>query len=156
MDTTLVRFGKDGCVKEIPIREGVTILGRQPDCDLRVPMMFISRKHCRIIHEDEKTIIQDLGSANGTFVNSQRVMEAVVAAGDVISVGTISFTLRVDGQPAEIQPPEPIGPRGGSQGTSTGAGASATMQSPGNSADSDPLAGADPLAGGLDPDDSGV
>ena len=106
MSSTLVVFNKKGQRKNIPLGNGVAILGRRPDCDVRVPLLLVSRKHCRITLDDEKTIIQDLGSANGTFVNCERITEAVVKAGDIISIGSVHFTLQVNGEPAEIKPPE--------------------------------------------------
>ena len=107
MAMNLVFFNKKGHRKDLSLREGVTLLGRRPDCDLRIPLGFVSRKHCRIIHREEKTMVQDLGSANGTYVNSQRIMEAVIKAGDQISVGPVIFTVQVDGVPEKIeQPPD--------------------------------------------------
>ena len=105
MAATLVIFSNSGQRKDIALKSGINTLGRRPDCDVRIPRMTVSRKHCRIVQKDGETIVQDLGSANGTFVNSQRIMEAVVSAGDLISVGAITFTLQVDGKPDNISPP---------------------------------------------------
>jgi pSer/pThr/pTyr-binding forkhead associated (FHA) protein len=105
MPTNLILFSKKGNRKDVPLKSGVSIIGRRPDCDIRIPLLFVSRKHCRIIQQENKTVVQDLGSANGTFVNSQRIMEAVVQAGDILSIGSISFTIQVNGQPHEVTPP---------------------------------------------------
>lgn len=107
MAVNLVFFNKNGRRKEVALDNGVTIVGRRPDCDIRIPLSHISRKHCRFVQKEDQTLVQDLGSANGTFLNSERVMEAAVAPGDKVAVGTITFTVQVDGQPSDIVPPPP-------------------------------------------------
>lgn len=106
MDANLVLFNRQGQKKQIPLKEGITVIGRRPDCDVRVPIMRVSRKHCRIVFKGGKATIQDLGSTNGTFVNDDRIMEREITAGDVLTVGAVKFTLQVDGKPKEIAPPE--------------------------------------------------
>jgi pSer/pThr/pTyr-binding forkhead associated (FHA) protein len=106
MDANLVIFNRHGQKKEIPLKSGITVIGRRPDCDVRIPIMQVSRKHCRFVVKDDKTVIQDLGSTNGTFVNEDRVMEKEVQAGDVVAVGVVKFTLTIDGKPEKITPPE--------------------------------------------------
>lgn len=105
MDAALVVFKKNGKRLDIPLKAGVTIMGRRPDCDVRIPLGTVSRKHCRIVQKDEGFVLQDLGSANGTYLNSQRIIEDVVNAGDTISVGSFHFTVQIEGKPENIQPP---------------------------------------------------
>jgi len=109
MAVNLVFFSKHGDTKKIPIKEGITILGRRPDCDVRIPVLYVSRKHCRIVRRQDKTLVQDLGSANGTFLNRERVMEAPLSAGDRIAVGPVTFTVEIDGQPGTIERPASLG-----------------------------------------------
>lgn len=107
MAVNLVFFSKSGRCKHISLDGGVTIVGRRPDCDIRIPLSYVSRKHCRFIRKEDQTLVQDLGSANGTFLNSERIMEATIGPGDKVGVGSITFTVQIDGQPAEIVPPKP-------------------------------------------------
>ena len=107
MAVNLVFFSKNGRRKDIELGDGVTILGRRPDCDIRIPLLYVSRKHCRFIRKEDQTVVQDLGSANGTFLNSERIMEAVVAPGDKVGVGSVTFTVQIDGQPADLGQPAP-------------------------------------------------
>lgn len=106
MDAALVLFGKNGRRKSISIKTGMTILGRRPDCQVRIPLSIISRKHCRISNKDDRLIIQDLGSANGTFVNDQQITESEIKAGDQIKIGPMNFVIQVDGQPDNISQPD--------------------------------------------------
>ena len=105
--------------------------------------MQVSRKHCRIVHQDDKTTVQDLGSANGTYLNSERVMEAVVNAGDRLIIGGIAFTVQIDGVPDKIEPPS-----ASSSSAARGEGGAEGQQA-GDSEIEDGLAEMNPLSGAL-------
>jgi pSer/pThr/pTyr-binding forkhead associated (FHA) protein len=79
----------------------MTVIGRREDCDLRIPLGEISRKHCRLIRDGDSLRLEDLGSSNGTYLNGQRVQEAILTPGDSVQVGPVVFVLQVDGQPAD-------------------------------------------------------
>jgi len=49
------------------------VVGRHPDCQVKLDSNMISRRHAQVIHEDKKYYIEDLGSGNGTFVNGQKI-----------------------------------------------------------------------------------
>jgi len=85
----------------ISLATDITVIGRQPDCDVRVGILDVSRKHCRLIKEENTLEIEDLGSSNGTFLNGRRVSSAMVSAGDVIQVGPIKFMVQIDGNPPD-------------------------------------------------------
>jgi len=90
----------------------VTVIGRREDCDLRIPLGDVSRKHCRFIADNDVLKIEDLGSSNGTFHNGVRIQEAVINAGDNVQVGPVMFVVQINGVPAdeEIQPPAAAAP----------------------------------------------
>lgn len=73
-----------------------SLIGRSLDCDIRVANQEVSRNHLIIFREDGNTMITDLASANGTFVNGVRLAERSVAvgAGDALMLGNLSFTYR--------------------------------------------------------------
>src|SRR5438045_2352558 len=79
----------------------MTVIGRREDCDLRIPLGEVSRKHCRILRDGDSLKLEDLGSSNGTFLNGQRVQEALLSPGDTIQVGPVVFVLQIDGQPSD-------------------------------------------------------
>jgi pSer/pThr/pTyr-binding forkhead associated (FHA) protein len=59
---------------------------------------YISRKHARILCEDGKFVIKDLGSSNGTFVlrdDFDRVDEAELVDGTEIAFGNARFVFHV-------------------------------------------------------------
>jgi pSer/pThr/pTyr-binding forkhead associated (FHA) protein len=106
MQAVLVMFRNDGERRSFSITREITVIGRRQDCDLMIPLGEISRKHCRIIRDEDALRLEDLGSSNGTFHNGRRVQESVLAAGDTVQVGPVSFVVQVNGVPADedIQP----------------------------------------------------
>lgn len=109
MDVKLVIFKSDGARKDIAVAPGRYIVGRKPDASIRVPLASVSREHCEIILDNAGLRVRDLGSSNGTFRNRERVKETPLAPGDVLTVGPVSLTVQIDGQPMNIKPPLPSG-----------------------------------------------
>jgi pSer/pThr/pTyr-binding forkhead associated (FHA) protein len=102
MQAVLVMFRTDGERRSFSITRDMTVVGRREDCDLRIPLGDISRKHCRFVRDGDTLRIEDLGSSNGTYHNGTRVdKEAVLKAGDSVQVGPVVFVLQVDGVPAD-------------------------------------------------------
>jgi pSer/pThr/pTyr-binding forkhead associated (FHA) protein len=108
MQVVLAMFKCDGERRSFSVVREMTVIGRREDCDLRIPVGDVSRKHCRLVMEEESIRIEDLGSSNGTYVNSQRVQEAVLQPGDRIQVGPVQFIIQIDGEPPEDQMHLPV------------------------------------------------
>lgn len=62
-------------------------LGRDTTCDVVIPDLTVSRRHARITRDGSDTVIEDLGSSGGTYLNGARVERAVLRSGDVIRLG---------------------------------------------------------------------
>lgn len=68
------------------------VLGRSPDTDLQLNDVGVSRNHARLERSDEFVFVEDLQSANGTFVNGRRVGGAYqLQDGDKITLGTTTI-----------------------------------------------------------------
>jgi pSer/pThr/pTyr-binding forkhead associated (FHA) protein len=106
MDVKLVMFKADGERKDFPVTNEVTVVGRGEKCDLRVPLLSVSRRHCEVTVAGDEVKVKDLGSSNGTYVSNKRVTEATLGAGDRVVVGPVVFTIQIDGKPEEVQPPK--------------------------------------------------
>ena len=102
MDVNLVLFKKSGRSKAFSLPSSVTIVGRRQDCDLCIPLMIVSRRHCEFNLDGGRLRLRDLGSRNGTFINGGRVTDqADVNAGDKIQIGPLNFVAQIDGDPED-------------------------------------------------------
>lgn len=104
MNASLVLVTSDRTQKDIAVAKTRVIIGRNTDCQIRIPIASVSRHHCELTVEDGKLFIKDLGSSNGTFVNRRRVNQTQLAGGDLVAVGSCVFVVRIDGVPAEVDP----------------------------------------------------
>lgn len=102
MDVVLVNVRSDGREVEVPVRWKHAVIGRREDCQVRIPLANVSRQHCEIVLEPNGLMVRDLGSSNGTFVNGERVEQHEVKPGDMLTVGSVVFVFRIDGQPETI------------------------------------------------------
>lgn len=82
--------------KTYPIPGPVTI-GRQQDCDIPVPSEEISRRHATVKPTPDGLMVEDLGSANGTFINGKRVQTGLMRPGEELRLDTIRFLLVAPG-----------------------------------------------------------
>jgi pSer/pThr/pTyr-binding forkhead associated (FHA) protein/tRNA A-37 threonylcarbamoyl transferase component Bud32 len=79
------------------------VIGRDVDGEGRLSQdPRLSRRHARIVRGDGgRVVIEDLGSANGTFVNGERVEgRRALTAGDSVLVGTTTLELKGAGRVA--------------------------------------------------------
>jgi len=102
MGVSLVLVQSDGRQNEVELKKPIQVIGRQTDCQIRIPSAGISRHHCEVSLAEGKIGIRDLGSSNGTFVNRRRITQAELAAGDLIAIGDMVFVVRVDGNPSKV------------------------------------------------------
>jgi pSer/pThr/pTyr-binding forkhead associated (FHA) protein len=158
MDVKLIMFKPNGQRKDFPIINPRTVLGRAESCDLRVPLLSVSRRHCELALEGDNVKVRDLGSSNGTYVNNQRITEQELAAGDRLVIGPIVFTVQIDGKPEQITPVKTKGQKLAEQGQSEEVvdldadvvaqpGASA-LESSESHVEEDPISALEALAGG--------
>ena len=77
----------------MPLDKQVITIGRGSDNDIVLDSPQISRHHARLIRRDKQFFVEDLGSANGTFVNGERVGRALLTPEDTLSLGTYSVRL---------------------------------------------------------------
>ncbi len=104
MKVSLFMFKEDGESKEFPLTPGRTVIGRQEDCGLRIPLAEVSRRHAVLMVMDKSITLRDLGSSNGTYINNRKINEQELEAGDHIVIGPVVFTIQIDGEPEDVRP----------------------------------------------------
>jgi pSer/pThr/pTyr-binding forkhead associated (FHA) protein len=74
--------------REYPLGKGSITIGREAFNDIVIYDPEASRRHAQISYQEERYVIEDLGSTNGTYVNGRRLNSATpLHNGDVIEIG---------------------------------------------------------------------
>jgi DNA-binding winged helix-turn-helix (wHTH) protein len=82
--------------REIDLRRGENLFGRDEACVLWIDDPLVSRRHARIVTNSAGATLEDLGSRNGTFLRGVRISSATpLADGDLITIGPASMIFRV-------------------------------------------------------------
>jgi predicted component of type VI protein secretion system len=74
-----------------------TLVGRGPECKLRISSAQVSRRHCLIKVAAESVSVRDLGSANGTRLNGQAIStetDVPILPGSTLVVGPLKFVVQ--------------------------------------------------------------
>lgn len=71
--------------------EGKKVLGRDPSCDIVLPLEHLSRRHLELEVRSGLLFVRDLDSSNGTFVNGERISKTQLNDGDKIRMDLVSF-----------------------------------------------------------------
>ena len=84
-----------GRTVEIPAEQGRSfVLGRVRGCDLVIRDEGASRHHAELRSEPAGGLrVRDLGSANGTFVDGQRIKEAMLSGGEELRIGDVEIAV---------------------------------------------------------------
>ena len=83
-------------------------IGRVQGNDLVLPNAGVSRRHARVVIKDNRFILVDLRSTNGTFVNGRRLVSPmVIAEHDLITIGEIRLSLEEEEGPTTEWFPAP-------------------------------------------------
>ncbi len=75
----------------IELNLGVNRFGRGPENHFQIEHPTVSSAHCLLVLTNDGVWVQDCDSANGTFVNSERVQEAKLSAGQTLQLGQIEL-----------------------------------------------------------------
>jgi DNA-binding CsgD family transcriptional regulator len=110
------RFRLRHGTREVAIPNGALVVGRAPDCDLRLAGGLVSRHHARFTCTDQELVVSDLESRNGVLVNQRRIHEPThLTHADVVGIGLESLEV-IDEQvlrhPPHLSTMPPATPRG--------------------------------------------
>jgi pSer/pThr/pTyr-binding forkhead associated (FHA) protein len=96
MDARLLVAHANADAKQIRLG-AETLIGRSPECNLRIASGQVSRRHCLIKVAEELVSVRDLGSANGTRLNGQAIAaeeDVIIPPGSTLVVGPLKFIVQ--------------------------------------------------------------
>jgi pSer/pThr/pTyr-binding forkhead associated (FHA) protein len=71
------------------------VVGRSSDADISIDDPYSSEFHARVGVQDDRVVVHDLGSTNGTYVNGRRVTTpTAVSKGDTVQIGKTILEVR--------------------------------------------------------------
>lgn len=105
----------EGIPHEVELQGRLVVVGRDPSCDLVLHDVKCSRRHAVLEAGPDGITIRDTGSANGVFLNEQRIERAPLKAGDVVRLGDSLVTVL----PEEVEGTVVMGPAESEVGEAT-------------------------------------
>lgn len=87
--------------------DGETIIGRQPDCNIVLPLTTVSRRHARVLRSGLSVAVEDLGSQNGTLKSGMPIAAKIdLEPGDEFQID--QFVIRLHRRSLSDTAPEPL------------------------------------------------
>jgi phosphoserine phosphatase RsbU/P len=91
---------ESGGSKRFDLKEGETVIGRHPDCDIVVEVGAVSRFHAKIARRGNEYVLEDQGSRNGTFLNGQLINGGqALREGDRVRICEVELVFHGDAIP---------------------------------------------------------
>lgn len=87
--------------QKIRFKKPASTIGRTSDCDVVIRAGDVSKHHCRIVIEEQGIAVEDLESANGTFVNGEKVQRCSLADGATVRFASHEFKARIVWPPSD-------------------------------------------------------
>jgi hypothetical protein len=104
MSRLLIQGGASG-TQEIVLKPGANRIGRNEQNDLSINDPTVSSFHCEIDFDHGTVIVRDLGSTNGTFINSVPIQQAILEPGQTLRLGSVELFFPPD---APASPPTTV------------------------------------------------
>src|SRR5215472_6640879 len=98
--------GLNGRTHELKVEK--TTIGRVEDNTFQIGEPSVSSHHCEVLLRGADVIVKDLNSTNGTFINGEKISEAVLKPGQTLRLGQIELQLLTEGMP--IPAAKPVAP----------------------------------------------
>lgn len=81
-----------------------TTIGRVDDNTFPIAEASVSSHHCEVLLRGSDVVIHDLNSTNGTFINGEKITEAVLKPGQTLRLGQVELRLETEGSSATATP----------------------------------------------------
>ena len=91
----LVYHDSSGARGTVELGSEAALIGRATECAIQTQDGLVSRRHARVVY-DGSYWVEDLGSANGVYVGSERVQKYKLKPGDTFRCGHVEVRFEVD------------------------------------------------------------
>lgn len=91
---------KGNVLRVYPVLKGNMLIGSDQKCQIRIDSLALQPQHARLDTHGDTTVLVDLDTESGTFVNNQRISKQMLKDGDVIRVGKHLLTFDYEAVPA--------------------------------------------------------
>src|SRR5262245_28318877 len=93
----LILHESDGAEREFHLSKPRMVIGREPTCDVRVPLASVAQRHCQITLDEAGALrLKNLSDGTPTSHNGQPVEdEAALNNGDTLNIGPVTFIVRI-------------------------------------------------------------
>lgn len=78
------------------------VVGSSPECDIVVDEPYVSRRHCEFVRTPRGVVVRDLGSRNGVWMQTTRLLEAIITPGGNVTLGNLTLTLETQTDPVRV------------------------------------------------------
>jgi pSer/pThr/pTyr-binding forkhead associated (FHA) protein len=112
MPTLVLKF-ENSVLTERPVDSDEVSIGRSPDNAIVIDNPAVSHYHARVFKEEDRLMLEDFGSLNGTFVNGQRVQMVTLKPGDSVAIGKHTILVADSRSASSAEPgrPKPAAPK---------------------------------------------
>jgi len=87
---------KGNILRIYPVLTGSMLVGSDPACTIHIDSLALAPQHARIDTQANTSVLVDLDTEGGTFVNNQRIEKHMLADGDVIRIGKHLLTFKFE------------------------------------------------------------
>tara|TARA_Y100001968_G_scaffold328209_1_gene374923 strand:+ start:802 stop:2019 length:1218 start_codon:yes stop_codon:yes gene_type:complete len=95
---TILNGNNKGRTCDLPLDQPV-IVGRDPNCSLRIADPYVSRHHCHFLWNGVAVTIADLQSTGGITIKGQETSHAVIDTNTVVEIGNTQIKLSMEATP---------------------------------------------------------
>src|SRR5689334_5397077 len=88
----------------VELRPGLNKIGRADGNDVQISDPSVSGFHCELVVEEIGTVVRDLGSTNGTYIDGQPIKEKIIQRGQTLVIGKVPVLFQAE--EARVSVPE--------------------------------------------------